>query len=150
MKHHYLFKGYRLTLNFWHRVTNLPDTALVKKAMLENIKLRTNWIMTIEKLINRFHLAEAIGSHESFKKITRCKVNETYREFWKYELENVDLGRLQFYREVKNNNNIEKYLKLEDFEHRKIIAKLRCSDHTLEIEKGRHRKMERSERLCKQ
>ena len=106
--------------------------------------------MTIEKLINRFHLAEAIGSHESFKKITRCKVNETYREFLKYELENVDLGRLQFYREVKNNNNIEKYLKLEDFEHRKIIAKLRCSDHTLEIEKGRHGKMERSERLCKQ
>ena len=91
--------------------------------------------MTIEKLINRFHLAEAIGSHESFKKITRCKVNETYREFWKYELENVDLGRLQFYREVKNNTNIEKYLKLEDFERRKIIAKLRCSDQTLEIEK---------------
>ena len=144
------FKGYRLTLNFWHRVTNLPDTALVKKAMLENINLRTNWIMTIEKLINRFHLAEAIGSRESFKRITRCKVNDTYREVWKYELENVDLWRLQFYREVKNNNNIEKYLKLEDFEHRKIIAKLRCSDHTLEIEKGRHRKMERSERLCKQ
>ena len=44
------FKGYRITLNFWHRVTNLSDTALVKKAMLENIKLRTNWIMTIEKL----------------------------------------------------------------------------------------------------
>ena len=34
------FKGYRLTLNFWHRVTNLPETALVKKAMLENIKLK--------------------------------------------------------------------------------------------------------------
>ena len=75
-------------------------------------------IMTIEKLVNCFHLAEGIGSHESFKKITRCKVNETYREFWKYELENVNLGRLQFYREVKNNNNIEKYRKLEDFEHR--------------------------------
>ena len=144
------FKGYRLTLNFWHRVTNLPDTALVKKAMLENIKLRTNWIMTIEKLINRFNLADVIGSHETFKKKTRCKIDETYREFWKNELENVDLGRLQFYREVKNNYNIEKYLKLEDFEHRKIIAKLRCSDHTLEIEKGRHRKMERSDRLCKQ
>ena len=61
VKHHYLLKDIDLTLNFWHRVTNLPDTALVKKAMLENIKLRTNWIMTIEKLINRFHLAEAIG-----------------------------------------------------------------------------------------
>ena len=26
-------KSYRLTLNFWHRVTNLPDTALAKKSL---------------------------------------------------------------------------------------------------------------------
>ena len=51
---------------------------------------------------------------------------------------------------MKKNYNIENYLKLDYFEHRKIIAKLRCSDHTLEIEKGRHRNMERSDRLCKQ
>ena len=120
---------------------------IVKKAMLENIKLRSNWIITIENLINRFNLADVIGSQESFKKITRCKIDGTYRKFWKNELEKVDLGRLHFYREVKNNYNIEKYLKLEDFEHRKIIAKLRCSDQTLEIEKGRHGKMERSDRL---
>ena len=41
-------KGHRLTLNFWHRVTKLPESALVKKAMLENIKLRTKWIITIK------------------------------------------------------------------------------------------------------
>ena len=35
-------KRYRLTLNFWYRVTNLPDTSLAKKALLENIHLRTN------------------------------------------------------------------------------------------------------------
>ena len=37
-------RSYRLTLNFWHRVTNLPITSLAKKALLENIALRTNWI----------------------------------------------------------------------------------------------------------
>ena len=106
--------------------------------------------MTIEKLMNRFKLADAIGSQESFKKITRCKIDGTYRELWKNELEKVNLGRLHFYREVNIYYNTEKYLKLEDFEHCKIIAKVRCSDDTLESEKGRHRKMERSDRLCRQ
>ena len=31
-----------------------------------------------------------------------------------------------------------------------MIAKLRCSDHSLEIESGRHRKIDRNERFCKQ
>ena len=30
-----------------------------------------------------------------------------------------------------------------------VIAKLRCSDHALEIEKGRHKKIDRTARLCK-
>ena len=145
------FKGHRLTLNFWHRVTHLPDTSLVKKAMLENIGLRTNWIMTVERLINHFKLTDTIGSHESFKKTARYKVNSNYREFWNRELSRPELGRLEFYRKLKTNFNFEEYLRLEDFEKRKIIAKLRCSNHNLEIERGRHQrpKIERPDRLCK-
>ena len=45
-------KSYSLTLNYWHRVTTLPGTLLVNKAILGNIELRTNWIITIEKLIS--------------------------------------------------------------------------------------------------
>ena len=32
---------------------------------------------------------------------------------------------------------------------RKIISKIRCSDHQLEIEKGRHSKTPREDRICK-
>ena len=32
---------------------------------------------------------------------------------------------------------------------RKIISKIICSDHTLEIEKGRHLNIPRAERICK-
>ena len=31
---------------------------------------------------------------------------------------------------------------------RKIISKIRCSDHQLEIEKGRHTKIPREDRIC--
>ena len=81
-------KGYRLMLNFWHRVTSLPDTTLVRKAMTENIELRTNWIITIERLINRFKLADKIGNHKRFKEQTKAIVNETYSKFWEREIKN--------------------------------------------------------------
>ena len=60
-------KSYRLTLNYWHRVTNLPDTFLAKKALLENIELRTNWIITIEKLIGALNVADKIDNYSKFK-----------------------------------------------------------------------------------
>ena len=42
----------------------------------------------------------------------------------------------------------EMYLSNNNFEYRKMIAKLRISDHNLLIEKGRHLKLHRNERLC--
>ena len=42
----------------------------------------------------------------------------------------------------------ENYLDTVGFEHRRTIAKFRCSDHVLEIEKGRHKGTPRHERLC--
>ena len=44
-------KGYRLMLNYWKRLTTLPDKSLAKKALIENANIRTNWIITIEKLV---------------------------------------------------------------------------------------------------
>ena len=47
---------------------------------------------------------------------------------------------------------MERYLHLPDFGQRKQITKLRCSDHQLEIEKGRHKRPEktlRELRVCR-
>ena len=142
-------KSYRLALNFWHRVSSLPDTYLVKKALLENIELRTNWITTIEKLINRFNLADKIGNHKKFKKITKNEIDKAYLNYWKTELMRADVSRLAFYREIKEDFKIENYLHIENFENRRAIAKIRCSSHSLEIEKGRHKNIPSTERICK-
>ena len=41
---------------------------------------------------------------------------------------------------------------MTNFHHRKLISKLRCSDHVLEVEKGRHKpantRKRKEERLC--
>ena len=141
-------KGYRLTLNFWHRVTSLPETSLAKKALLENITLRTNWIRTIEKLINTFNLADKIGNHERFKNATKRAMEDSYKRFWTKSLTDPTLARLLFYKKIKTEFKMESYCETLGFGNRRAIAKLKCSDHALEIEKGRHKGKPRHERIC--
>ena len=50
---------------------------------------------------------------------------------------------------MKKEFTFEEYLNLPKFAARKAISKIRCSDHHLEIEKGRHRRVSRELRLCK-
>ena len=40
-------------------------------------------------------------------------------------------------------------LEIKDFNSRKLLTKLRVSDHSLEIEIGRYKKIQREQRLCK-
>ena len=84
-------KSYRLTLNFWHRVSNLPNTSLAKKSLLENIELRSNWIVTIEKPINMCDLADKIGNHE---KATKFALDSAYKKKWTKSLEDPNQGPL--------------------------------------------------------
>ena len=142
-------KSYRLTLNFWHRITNLPDTSLVKKALLENIHLRTTWIRTIEVLINTLDLTDKIGNHSKFKWATKSAVDKGYQNWWKTVVQDSEQSRLSFYKKVKSDFGMENYLNITNFQQRRHISKLRCSDHGLEIEKGRHRNIPRNERVCK-
>ena len=50
---------------------------------------------------------------------------------------------------MKKELYFEEYINLLNFHIRKAIAQIRCSDHVLEIEKGRRKKIPRSYRLCK-
>ena len=38
---------------------------------------------------------------------------------------------------------------INDFHSRKIVTKFRCSDHTLEIERGRHKNVDLEKRTCR-
>ena len=140
-------KGYRLMVNYWHRVTNLPDQTLVKKALLENIYLRTNWIKTIEKLTNWYNIINLVDSPSRLKKASYNNSKSKFIEIWTNSLQNPEMPKLEFYRTQKNAFITEKYLDLPLFQHRQIITKLRCSDHQLDIERGRYRGILRIERI---
>ena len=141
-------KGYRLMLNYWKRVSALPDKSLAKKALIENANLRTNWILTIEKLVRLFRLIEV--PDKKFKSKTNEKVTQYFINNWKNKLENEDISRLKTYKVINNDFTLPKYLGLP-YQLRKVISRTRCSNHPLAIEKGRQKnpKIPREERLCK-
>ena len=58
-------------------------------------------------------------------------------------------GKLTFLSLSKNNHNFESYLNINNFEHRRAIAKIRTSSHKLEVETGRWRGVSRDQRICK-
>ena len=142
-----MMKGYRLMVQYWNRVTNLPNESLAKKSLFENIELKTNWIATIEKLINYFNLSESFQNPSKLRYDAKKGMHTSFVEFWKNNIKTN--GRLEFYCKHKNVFKFEEYLHLPSFDKRKAITKLRCSDHELEIEKGRHKNIPREARCCK-
>ena len=54
------------------------------------------------------------------------------------------------YSKLKSEIKLEEYLKSErNFKSRQLLTKFRTSDHNLEIELGRYKKIPRNQRLCK-
>ena len=140
-------KGYRLMLNYWKRVCALPDKSLAKKALIENANLRTNWIVTIEKLVRCLKL---IGvPSKKFKDTSKLAISSYFENNWKNKLLNEDISRLITYKTINSNFTLPKHLGLP-YHLRKIISRIRCSNHPLAIEKGRQTnpKTPRENRLC--
>ena len=85
----------------------------------------------------------------TLKRRADSSVQKRFTEFWCRTLRDEASSRLQFYKAIKNELKTEEYLTIPTFEYRKAIAKIRCSDHPLEVEKGRHRNIPRESRICK-
>ena len=94
----------------------------------------------------------------NYKGITLKTSKENLKKEIKIYFENLidqkftnidDNSKLNFYKSIKQNYfKQEAYLLSPNFEFRKLITKLRISDHNLMIEKGMHLKIPREQRLC--
>ena len=115
--------------------------------MTENISIRTNWIKTVEKLLATYRLTDV--PDKNFKAKSHENIQEYFINNWKLKLNTENLSRLQVYKQINQDFSTPKHLDLP-FPLRKIISKIRCSNHVLEIEKGRHptKIVPKEERLC--
>ena len=72
---------------------------------------------------------------------------ENYDRFWKENI--LQSTKAIYFGKFKVNIRLEKHLVFNiNFRHKKAISRFRMSNHTLMIEKGRHKKIERNERKC--
>ena len=104
-----MLQGYRMMIKYWYRINNLADDTLVKKALLENIKIRTNWIITVEKLLGCFKLTNSLNNLDMLDKSIKLNMKKYYVKFWESNIKSSE-GKLDYYKIVKTNFAPEKYL----------------------------------------
>ena len=86
----------------------------------------------------------------NMKNILLMRLTDIFSQTSIDTIQNANNSKLHFLNYFKKVFKIENYLKINNFENRRALTKLRTSSHTLAIETGRWTKTERIHRLCEQ
>ena len=89
-----------------------------------------------------------MASHKIFEKT----LLENYENMFLEKLRSFNINNKLFLYscKIKTNYIIEPFIENSNFENRKLIVKMRISDHVLKIERGRYNKINREQRICRQ
>jgi hypothetical protein len=83
------------------------------------------------------------------KKYVKSTLKFYYENLINNNLSKLDQkSKLYLFSNLKQNLLMESYLSISNFEYRKLITKLRISEHNLLIEKRKHLNIPREQRLC--
>ena len=158
-----LLQGFISLLKFWHRIHSMTGNPLVKQALIAQTSENTSeseWFATVKYLLfymgldSVFHNPNSITTDKFVmvcKTTLRTKIEKEWRDHISgFSRAQGQSNKLRFYKTFKNDLCREPYLEfINDFHLRKSLTKFRCSDHKLEIEVGRHKKLKVEDRLCK-
>ncbi len=113
---------------------------------------RQNWATEIRTILFSFGfgfvwMEQGVGDVGHFCRELKQRFSDCASQQWSVQVRMN--GRLSLYEDCKNQLQIEKYLLcVSPIRNIGCIARLRCSAHALMIEKGRHSKIDRQDRLC--
>ena len=144
------------SIKYFQRLNMLADeNKLVSKALHENLSMKENnkkcWIKDVHLLLRNIGITET-DSSDLFINV-KNKLISNFKEKWKSTLsENCSqqTGKLRTYATFKTIFGREKYFSvIKNREVRKCFTKFRISAHVLEIERGRYKKIDVNNRICK-
>ena len=158
-----LIHGLISLLSFWHRTTQMPEDTLVKQALnllSGDEHAQSDWLSTVKFLLSFLNMESYLENPKlvttkNFTDLCAKRIKNKFVDEWRKHTSGVFLregqtSKLRFYKLFKTTFSRESYLDMiPNFHLRKAITKFRCSDHTLEIETGRHKKLRVEERICK-
>ena len=76
-----VFDGLYIDVELLEKVMHITGQISSKKALIENVNIRTNWIKTIEKLFRNFNLIETPS--KKVKDTTKTRIPEYFKAQWK-------------------------------------------------------------------
>ena len=147
-------------LKYWVRINESKDP-LIKEALHLSEEIheskKDSWLGNVYKIIEFLGLKkhDILKKKNSIKNIILKKLSFKYSTCWEKELFNdnrknpLQSNKLRTYRLFKPKFCFESYLNLNNQSSRNTLCKFRVGMHKLEIEKGRHLKIQLSDRICK-
>ena len=149
-------------IKYWHRVINIDikQNVLLREAYIENERIKSAWLISIEKLLNMINVSPEKASKlkcPNLGQMLLTKFKAIFECGWKEELYNDTRkkqggNKLRLYRKYKSNFSLEPYLLSCNQKQRRNLARLRLSSHKLEVETQRYSTtyIPPEERKCKQ
>ena len=146
-----MMHGLLAVLTNWYRLEHKSDDSLSYLAYIYNKNEKLPWYNTVETIMKCIGMDSFFQNPDpdvNFKLMVKKKLQEDMQEMWYKSLKSNK--KLKFYSSFKKSHGYEDYLDLVPFyKDRKLFTKFRCSDHNLEIEKGRHYNAKKMDRICK-
>ena len=147
-------------IKYWHRILQMQNDSLVKIVYDNLLSLHRSgfrtWATHIKNALYQEGLGEVWDSQICNVPIVNAfsvSVYNRYQTNWISMINNTDTcPKLRTYCTFKHDIYCEPYLYvIKDFKLRKLLSRFRLSNHSLEIEKGRHQKpkVPAHLRLCK-
>ena len=148
-------KIYVQIIKYWMRLFSNESIYMQKIHLAEIKKCEDNkpsWLKIVEYLIEYtntkkyFGLNDIISKPKKLIEIFESKLKTLYKEWWKENIKND--SKMEFYNAYKKEFYFESYIDNLSWKRRKVVAKLRLSNHIFPIEKQRYSNIRRNERYC--
>lgn len=143
-----MFFGIKNCLKNWHRIhKNSEANSIVLKVHQMASEHNLPWPLMTKNQLDSIGITPE-SDIQNIHKVAFEKLKENfYRE--SFEEISSEHSKLRTYAKLKTEIGIEDYLNsIENVRDRTALTKIRLSNHTLMIEKGRHQGLQENQRFC--
>ena len=138
-------------LKYWCKIINSPDSLIhaIYRDQVDN-NVRDSWASNVKRLINDLGFnyllhCDYVTELQLAKLVER--LHDQYYQSWYSSVDSSP--KLANYKLFKTQAGIEKYNAcVLNEKYRIALSRFRCSAHSLAVEEGRYRNIERAERKC--
>ena len=143
------FEAVKNSMNNWSRIARGECNNLLKESARDAELNELPWIKTIKTTLITIGLANLINDiPKNLGRVIHQRLND---QFHQSSFEYIQSGenKLSFYGLFKKEIGMENYLSMvTNIKHRSSLTRFRMSNHSLNIEKGRHQGIVRDKRKC--